>query len=69
MVTYWLVGSDAKMKFTLEPAAGDVNFQQWKDAIKSLVRGPAGLPSHFRNKVQACSVTIFMYKWIVMRVD
>lgn len=39
------------MKFTIEPAAGERNFEQWSDAIKSLVRRPAGLPAHFRSKV------------------
>ncbi|KAF6024896.1 TBC1D30 [Bugula neritina] len=43
--------ADAKMKFTIEPPAGDANFAQWKDAITSLVRRPVGLPSHFRSSI------------------
>ncbi|XP_067935061.1 TBC1 domain family member 30-like [Watersipora subatra] len=52
--------SDALMKFTIEPSSGDVSFDQWKRAIKALVRGPVGLPPHLRNTVWLALATRYI---------
>ena len=44
-------GQDTKIRFSLEPYAGDPSFNQWKDAMKMVARLPEGVPVDFRKKV------------------
>ena len=47
----FLSGQDTKIRFSLEPYAGDPSFNQWKDAMKMVARLPEGVPIEFRKKV------------------
>lgn len=42
---------DTRMRFSLEPTAGDTGFAQWRDAMKMVARLPGGIPRDFRKKL------------------
>nr|XP_055046911.1 TBC1 domain family member 30 isoform X2 [Misgurnus anguillicaudatus] len=42
---------DTRLKFTIEPSLGKNGFQQWYDALKAVVRLPAGIPKEWRKRV------------------
>ncbi|CDW53398.1 RabGAP-TBC domain containing protein [Trichuris trichiura] len=42
---------DTKLKFSLEPMAGEDGYQQWLNAMKAVARLPGGMPQHFRRKL------------------
>nr|XP_055046913.1 TBC1 domain family member 30 isoform X4 [Misgurnus anguillicaudatus] len=44
-------GVDTRLKFTIEPSLGKNGFQQWYDALKAVVRLPAGIPKEWRKRV------------------
>ncbi|TRY79050.1 hypothetical protein DNTS_011029 [Danionella cerebrum] len=44
-------GVDTRLKFTIEPSLGKNGFQQWYDALKSVVRLPVGIPKEWRKRV------------------
>ncbi|CAM1323128.1 TBC1D30 (predicted) [Pycnogonum litorale] len=42
---------DTRMKFSIEPFAGDSGFNQWHDAMKMVARLPGGVPPEFRKRL------------------
>ncbi|KHJ40831.1 TBC domain protein [Trichuris suis] len=42
---------DTKLKFSLEPMAGEDGYQQWLNAMRAVARLPGGMPQHFRRKL------------------
>ncbi|KAG0432809.1 hypothetical protein HPB47_020485, partial [Ixodes persulcatus] len=45
------LGVDTRMRFSLDPSAGDTGFAQWRDAMKMVARLPEGIPKDFRKKL------------------
>ena len=60
-------GQDTKIRFSLEPYAGDPSFNQWKDAMKMVARLPEGVPVDFRKKVWFTQQSFFNMKWIFVK--
>uniref|UniRef100_A0A5S6QWX5 Rab-GAP TBC domain-containing protein n=1 Tax=Trichuris muris TaxID=70415 RepID=A0A5S6QWX5_TRIMR len=42
---------DTKLKFSMEPMAGEDGYQQWLNAMRAVARLPGGMPPHFRRKL------------------
>ncbi|XP_014677057.1 PREDICTED: TBC1 domain family member 30-like isoform X2 [Priapulus caudatus] len=50
-IGYFRTGEDTRIRFSVEPTAGEEGFQQWKHALKAVARLPMGIPHEFRRKI------------------
>ena len=60
----FLSGQDTKIRFSLEPYAGDPSFNQWKDAMKMVARLPEGVPIEFRKKVSVYFSPLYLLSMV-----